>query len=429
MSSPKRFSIPVVAITLAVFVAWPGAPAAASRSHASAQATSVANPGHFVGVVTAVEGGTVTVKTDAGQVYSITLAQNARMVRVSPGDKDLSKAQAIQLTDVGAGDRVLVRLAPDATSTPFSAVSVIDIPQAQILLKQQQERTEWQQHGVGGLVKSVDPANGLVVIASGAGTAQKEITLKTSTATVLRRYAADSIDYEHTTLAPLDAIHVGDQLRALVGQSHGTAEMEAREIVSGSFRNIAGTISSINASAMTITLKDLATKKNFTVHLSSTTQMRKLPADQARLIAESTKPPAMRPGGAGGPQAPASAPSPTPAPSPMAPQGRMGQASAGQALPGPTGAAAGSAGHAWPGARGAVSVDPQQLIRRAPAIHLTDLKKGDAVMLVATSGDSDVTGITLLAGVEPLLQANASTQNMLLANWSMGSGGDDAAAQ
>uniref|UniRef100_E6QM94 Uncharacterized protein n=1 Tax=mine drainage metagenome TaxID=410659 RepID=E6QM94_9ZZZZ len=355
-------------------------------------------------------------------MYAITIASSARIVRVSPGDKDLSKAQAIKQADLGVGDRVLVRLAPDSSTAPFMAISVIDIPKAQILLKQQQEREEWQQHGVGGLVKSVDPASGLVVITSGAGTTQKEITLKTSTATVLRRYAADSINYEHAALAPIDAIHAGDQLRALVSQGSTGTVMEAKEIVSGSFRNIAGTISSINVSAMTITLKDLATKKNFTIHVSPTTQMRRLPEDQARLIAESTKPPAARPNGA------------VASPPGAAPHGWPGQGGATpeearQARANQGSAALENAGHIWPGAHATAGVDPQQFIRSAPTVHLNNLKKGDAVMLVATAGESDVIAITLLAGVEPLLQSNASTQNMLLANWSMSSGGDDSSAQ
>ena len=48
-------------------------------------------------------------------------------------------------------------------------------------------------------------------------------------------------------------------------------------------------------------------------------------------------------------------------------------------------------------------------------------------MLVASSGDSQVTAITLIAGVEALLEAPAS-QN-LLANWSMGGGGGEGEAQ
>ena len=66
------------------------------------------------------------------------------------------------------------------------------------------------------------------------------------------------------------------------------------------------------------------------------------------------------------------------------------------------------------------------MLNRAPAIQLADLKKGDAVMLVSTDGATDVTAITLLAGVEPLLESPAASQN-LLSNWSMSSGSPDIA--
>ena len=46
-------------------------------------------------------------------------------------------------------------------------------------------------------------------------------------------------------------------------------------------------------------------------------------------------------------------------------------------------------------------------------------------MLVATDGSTDFTAITLLAGVEALLEAPAASQ-ALLNNWSMGSGSPDA---
>ena len=69
------------------------------------------------------------------------------------------------------------------------------------------------------------------------------------------------------------------------------------------------------------------------------------------------------------------------------------------------------------------------MLSRAPAIQLADLKKGDAVMIVSTDGSTDVTAITLVAGVEPLLEAPAASS--LLNNWSMGGGAGaaDAAAQ
>jgi len=95
---------------------------------------------------------------------------------------------------------------------------------------------------------------------------------------------------------------------------------------------------------------------------------------------------------------------------------------------GPRGA--GTGGGARSGGMGGGGFDPQMMLSRAPAIHLSDLKKGDAVMLVATDGTTEVSAITLLAGVEPLLEAPTASQN-LLSNWSLnsGSGAAESASQ
>jgi hypothetical protein len=65
------------------------------------------------------------------------------------------------------------------------------------------------------------------------------------------------------------------------------------------------------------------------------------------------------------------------------------------------------------------------MLSRAPAIQLGDLKKGEAIMVVSTGGTAEVTAITLLAGVEPLLEAPAASN--LLSNWSMGESSTEAA--
>jgi len=46
--------------------------------------------------------------------------------------------------------------------------------------------------------------------------------------------------------------------------------------------------------------------------------------------------------------------------------------------------------------------------------------------MVATDDGTQVTAITLLSGVEPLLEAPAASKD-LLSNWSVGSGGGEAA--
>src|SRR5207249_9083987 len=59
-------------------------------------------------------------------------------------------------------------------------------------------------------------------------------------------------------------------------------------IVSGSFRQIAATISSVNPAAGEIVVKDLATKKTLTVRVNSDSTMRRLPPPMAARSEEHT---------------------------------------------------------------------------------------------------------------------------------------------
>jgi hypothetical protein len=163
-------------------------------------------------------------------------------------------------------------------------------------------------------------------------------------------------------------------------------------------------------------VKDLATKKQVTVQIAADAQMRRLPERMAQMLAVRLKGGTPAASGQGGPPQSAGAGGP-PAGAPPGGGQRGG--------PGAPGAGAGGPGGQWSGQNG--TGDPQQMLNRAPAIKLADLQKGEAVMLVSTEGAHDVTAITLLAGVEPLLEAPAASQN-LLANWSMGSGGAEGAA-
>jgi hypothetical protein len=75
--------------------------------------------------------------------------------------------------------------------------------------------------------------------------------------------------------------------------------------------------------------------------------------------------------------------------------------------------------------------DIQQMLSRLPASTLGDFQKGDAVMIVATTGQSDsaAVAITVLGGVEPLLQVSAQGQASILTPWNLNSGGGDAGTQ
>ena len=359
----------------------------------------------FVGSITAISGNTVTVKTDAGEQKQVTVPDGVSIKRVEPGQK-LSEATAITLGDLAVGDRVLVQL--DASASTPQASLIVAMKKADVAQKQQKDQEAWQR-GVAGLVKSVDPASGAIVLTTGAGTTTKTVTVNTSKSTVLLRYAPNSIRFDDAKPAPINSIQPGDQLRARGSKNADGSQMAADEVVSGTFRNVAGLITQVDVAGSTITVKDLATKKPVTVHVASDVQMRRLPDRMAQMLA-------MRLKGMG--------------PSATVNAGAVRGSNAGGA---PSGGAPAS-NPQWrgqnagspAGAGGQGGFDPQRMLSFAPAIKLADLQKGEAVMVVATQGTTDVNAVTLLAGVEPLLEAPEAAN--LLSGWSMGGGGAEAAA-
>jgi hypothetical protein len=403
MKIKKMIRVPGLMVQLTLAALLVAAPLAVSRAVAQAP---VPAPARFLGTITAINGTTITVKTDAGEIHQFDVPATAVLQRIAPGEKNLSAAVALQFSDLATGDRALVKLDPNAPAGTPQALQIITVKAADVALKQQKEREDWQLNGVGGLVKSVDSGTGVIMLTSGAGLTAKTIAVHTTPATVLKRYAPASVRFDLAQAAPISVIHVGDQLRARGTKSADGTEIAAVEAVSGGFRNVSGLILSIDAGTSTMVVKDLATKKPVTIHITADAQMRRLPDRMATMLGVMLKGGSAGSGGGG-----------------RFAGGGQGQYGGGQSGGGQhSGARQGSAASGGPGGTGgrAGGFDAQRMLSLAPAIPFSDLKKGDAVMVVSTEGASDVTAITLVAGVEPLLEAPAASN--LLSNWSLNSG-------
>jgi Domain of unknown function (DUF5666) len=371
-----------------------------------------------LGTIKAISGNTLVLTSDAGVEMNVDVRDSTKIVRIAPGQKDLKDAQTIALTDLQVGDRILVRGKAADDNKTFAATSIIAMKKADIAEKQSHERDEWQKSGVGGLVNNVDAAGGLISITTPSLREKKTIAVHVTKDTVLRRYAPGSIKFDDAKAAPLGEIRPGDQLRARGEKSADGSELTAQEIVSGSFRNISGTISSLDNAQGTITVHDLATKKNVAVKITSESQLRKLPAPIAQRIAQRLNGSSGTNGGANGDQAGSnqarSATSGTAAPAAKEPAAGSGQET------GDFGGRARGAG-AGAGGPGGGAMDLQQMLNRMPASTIADLQKGDAVMLVGTdAGENAVAAITLLAGVEPILQGSPNGgASSILSPWSL----------
>jgi hypothetical protein len=381
----------------------------------SGEAPSGTSVQQAIGAIRSIADGGFALTCDSGQQVEVTLQEPVRILRVAPGQKDLKQATPLEKRDLQIGDRVLVRgkLASDAHS--FLARVVVVMKQSDVAAKQEKEREDWQKRGVGGLVTSVDPATATLTISVPSFTGSKTIAIHTTKDTILRRYASNSVKFDAAKVAPLDQIKVGDQLRARGTKNPDSTDLAAEEVVSGTFRNLAGTITAIDPSAHSLTLKDVFTKQFVTVKVTGDAQLRKLPPEFAQRIAMR-----MKAGGGGAGEG--------------APAGFAGARPDAQTGSRPSGAGpfnGGVAGAIGEGRRSGAPPDIQQILSRMPAAVLTDLQKGDAVMIVSTQGDSSgtVNAVTLLAGVEVLLTASPSaSQAMMMSPWSLASASAEAAA-
>jgi len=372
---------------------------------AQAQGSAAAAP-KPVGVVKSIDGKTVVLKTDAGPEMTISVADGAQLVRLAPGQTDLKSATPIALPDLQVGDRILARVQAGDGGT-VSAIRIIVMKQADVAQKQQHDRDDWQKRGTGGIVSAIDPATGTFKVSV---TPVLSVEIKTTKDTGYLRYAPISIKFSDAQKGTMDQIKVGDQLRARGTRSADGKELTAEEIISGTFRNIAGTITSIDSANNAITVKDLLAKKSVVIKFNSDSQLRKLAPAMAQRLAFFLKSQTAKGGAA---------------------------AAGGQTPAGNTGAAGsapatGAGGNAQ-GPRAGGSADFQQILSRIPSATLADLQKDDAVMVVASlgTGNGEVTAITLLGGVEPILTAspNGSSAAALFSGWNMGAPGGDAGPQ
>ena len=110
-----------------------------------------------------------------------------------------------------------------------------------MLQKNEAEKTDWQRRGSGGIVTAVDGAT--ITISTGG----KKIAVQTSGTTKFRRYAADSVKFEDAKPGTLADVKAGDQLRVRGDKSDDGLTITSDEIVSGSFKNLAGTLTAIDA--------------------------------------------------------------------------------------------------------------------------------------------------------------------------------------
>lgn len=362
----------------------------------------------IIGVVTVIDAATrhLTLKTDAGTELQVQFQDATSFMRIAPGEKDLRNATTIELGDLKAGDRVLARgrLADDKKSMAVS--SVIVMTQADLAKKHEADRAEWQNHGIAGTITALNPAAKQITISVQALSGSKPVVVGLIDGASMRRYAPDSVKFSDAKPSRFDELKVGDEVKALGNKSEDGGRFTAEELVSGSFRNIAATVNTVNAADKTLLVTDLVTNKRLTVRIDADSNVKRLPPQFAQAMAWRVG----SAGNGGGSAAPGAPGRP--------PGGGFRRTGEGGAAGGPGG----------PGGAGGMMLregprDLQSMLEKMPALTLAELKTGDSIIVASTNGadPTKVTAITVLAGVEPIFAAaQQGGRSMNLGSWNLG---------
>lgn len=357
----------------------------ASALHAQAQAPA----SRVTGTVTVMDSTAkqIKIKADTGEEVAIALQDRTNYLRVGA---DLKNPTKIAQADIAVGDRVVARGALSDDKKSLTASSVVVMAKEEVAKKHEAEQAEWRKRGVSGVITALNPETKQITISVRSHEGLKPLIIPASGSVDMRRYAPDSVRFSDAKPSTFADLKVGDQVRALGNKNEDGTQLTPEYIVSGSFRNVAATVTAVDPAAKTIKITDLDTKKPALVRIEVDSTLRKLTPEVANMLAR-----------------------------------RLKNTEAGSAGGGPGGARpAGMAGDRPSG--GGPGGDIEQMIERMPPLTLADLKKGDALVISSTAGaePDKITAITLLAGVEPILtSAPKGRQGMALGNWNLGMGG------
>lgn len=334
--------------------------------------------------------GQMTLKTDAGSLVTVKVSEKTTYERMPPGETDRAKAVKISMTEITVGDGVYARgyVAADRKSVP--AQQIVVVSQSDIAKKQEKERAEWRRRGVSGIVSSLNPATKEVTISSRSLMgAQQAVIIPITDKVKMRRYPPDSIPkYSDAKPSTFEEVKVGDQFRALGDKSADGARLNAEEAVFGTFKIAGGTVTAIDTATNKISMNDLATKKPMTIILKPDTVLRRF----VQMMGGGPGGPGGAPGGGAGAGTPSA-------------QG----GAAGAQGPRPGGPGGGPGG---PGGQGGAGMNMADLLDRLPIISISELKVGDTIIMSTLPGSdpTQVTAISLVTGIEPLLQMIAMRQ-------------------
>jgi hypothetical protein len=314
----------------------------------------------------------ITLKTDAGEVATVTTDEKTSFLKAQPGSHDLAGARPVTLAEIAVGDRLLARGTLAKDKGTLTARQVVVMSRGDVAQKQERERAEWRRRGIAGVIKALDPTTGQITVETRSLAGSRTVLVATADRHAsFRRYAPESVRFGDAVPSRFEELQVGDQLRVLGDRTPDGAKLLAEQVVSGAFQIVSGAVKAVKAGEVTIV--DNETGRPLAVAAGPDAMVRRLPPETAARLARR-----LRRSSAGRPESP-------------------------QALPDPAEDSAAGAGRRREGST------LQDILERLPPMPIEELKTGDQIAVSSPKSRTPgrATAAVLLAGIEPLLESRS----------------------
>jgi sRNA-binding protein len=394
----KRFfvGLTLMALPLATVFAKSGSRSGQINNQAKTNLTKTVLPNaalraqqNLIGEVTSIDlnSGKIVILTDAKTSVTVTVNEKTAFRRVAPGQTSLAGAEQIKMTDIKPGDRVLV---PGGVTNDQTAVrQVIVMARAAITAQRDEEAEKRRARTFGGRITALNLEKKEITIQTRGRDAVEALTVEAAGKAKLLRYAPDSLKPSDAVAGSFADLRVGDQIRVLGDRSPDGTRVTAEEIISGSIARSVGSISEINTTRGEIVVKNAQTGQSTTVLIGKNTTLRRITPDVAQTLKERFERRRERRN--------------------QRTSANSNQQSTAQTSPQPNRERRRNRNT---GERQTGS-NPRQLFENLPAVTIAELKKGDAVLITATSAggnNSQMTAVSIITGEAELQQILQRTQ-------------------
>lgn len=339
------------------------------------QGSETMKPKMISGDVVSVDTSAIKIKAASGEITAM-VSEKTDFKKAAADDP--KKMTPSSLSDISAGDKVLVSGFPSEDGKTVPAIRVYLMSKSEIAQRNAKEAAEWRTRGISGTISAINvQTNQVTIDVPGLMSTTKTVLTPKADAT-FRRYSTESFKFSDAKIGTFADLAVGDSIRAKGDRSADGSSFAAEVVLTGAFQQVVGTVKSIDAAANEVVITDRITKKDVSISFATASTMKRFPPEFAERMA-------------GGPMAGGGAPGAGGPPSGGQPSG-AGQPGQGGQRPGGMGG----------GPRGGID----EMLERFPTISAADLKVGDmiAVSSSKTKPEEKIRAIKLLAGVEPFVR-------------------------